>query len=121
MISPTDMLESFERLDSLISVLQSQSIQVSVVGIPTPFCGLRRFFVDQDAYVEQYLELVSDHLQLLGIPYEEFDRRFFELYPESEDQLRYYNDATHPNEQGAAMFSTWASTFLIDWLNSLSR
>lgn len=117
-VMPYDMPGHLQRLDALIDTLQRNNVPVAVVSIPVPFCSYRRVYTDTDSYINLYLEPMKTHLAERGIPYAEFDRRFFAAFPDPADQEIYYNDPSHPNEKGAAIFSEWAGEFVAEWLHT---
>jgi|GEM_PF-5404324 len=117
-VTPEDMTGHLARLDALIDVLQKNGVRVAVVSIPYQYCALRRSYSDTESYIALYLEPVAAHLAARGIPYAEFDRRFYAAFPSGEEQASYYNDPSHPNEKGAVILSAWAGEFAAEWLRS---
>jgi hypothetical protein len=45
------------------------------------------------------------------VPYAELDRRFFAAYPDVDEQVTFYYNASHPNSEGAKLFSLWTGEF----------
>ena len=113
--------EEFEshltRLDDLINALRQKGVEVGVVNIPSSYCALRRSYVSQEHYEQMYLDPMVAHMQAIHVPYAELDRRFFTAYPDVDEQVKFYYNASHPNTEGAKVFSAWAGEFVASWLN----
>jgi hypothetical protein len=109
------------RLGALINMLHRNGVEVGVVNIPSSYCALRRSYSSQEHYEQFYLDPLAAYLQATGVPYAELDRRFFAAYPDVDEQVTFYYNASHPNSEGAKLFSLWTGEFAAQALVSVSR
>lgn len=113
--------EAFEghvaRLDALINAFRQNGVEVAVVNIPSSYCGLRGGYSSTENYEQMYLDPLAAHLQAINVPYAELDRRFYAAYPDVDEQVTFYSNASHPNAEGAKLFSAWTGEFAAAWLN----
>lgn len=123
--APDTMLETYQpaafaSIDRLLDVIQAREIPLMAVNIPLTYCGLRGRFPDFETYQRVYLEPLRAHLKARGIALYDLDRRFYEAIP-LDEQYRYYENASHPNQDGAALLSQWAAADIADWLSAQRR
>jgi hypothetical protein len=110
----------FSALDQFIDVAQLRGIPLIVVNIPAQYCAIRNSFPNYADYKNSYLKAIAEYLLEKDVPFLELDSRFYQFVPQDE-QIQYFRDYTHPNIEGARLFSSWTAEFAADWLQSLEQ
>lgn len=113
-----DVPAGLARLDVLLSVLERRDIPVLVVGIPAPACTVDFFYGGYDAYMQTYVGAVEAHLGARGVAFSMLDARF-NAFATPPEQTLFFEDAHHPNAQGADVFSAWTAEALVSWLSEM--
>lgn len=103
------------QLQVFIDLADSLDIPLIVLHLPLPNCTLENLYTNYDDYNNRYLQPVRNHVIEQGISFYALDTQFYSVIPLAEQHL-YFSDATHPNEQGATLFSQWTAEILVDWL-----
>ena len=113
------VFNDFSSLDHFINVIRARNIPIAVVNIPRQYCGLRLSFSNYDDYASSYLMNVSKHLKDLDVPFLDLDTQFYAQIKENE-QYQYFRDISHPNTEGARLFSQWTGDFVAKWLKQMN-
>jgi hypothetical protein len=107
----------FSALDQFIEIIRAQDMTLAIVNIPTQFCYVRTLFPNYEAYLNSYIQPITLHLLEKDLPFLALDYRFYQTVPKDE-QIHYFRDYTHPNLEGARLFSQWTGEFVAEWLQT---